>query len=83
MTIRRSGERIFTGLHGMGVDWDGLVAPQPAAEPLTSHVAVVSLQLGAEKPQPWGQVIARLLTRNLPAITERCRLDWASTTGSK
>ena len=39
-----------------------------AAEPLTTHVVVVALQCGAERPQPWQDPIARVFRRDLPTL---------------
>ena len=39
-----------------------------AAKPLTTHVVVVALQCGDERPQPWQDPIARVIQRDLPTL---------------
>ena len=52
VTIRGAGGHAFTAPRGTAMDSDGRVALQLTAEPLTTHVAAVSLHWGAERPQP-------------------------------
>ena len=68
MTIRGVGGHAFTAPRGTAVDTDGKVVLQLSTEPLTTHVVVVSLQWGAENPQPWRDPIANVFWRDLPAL---------------
>ena len=52
VTIRGVGGHAFTAPRGTAGDTDGKVALQHCVEPLATDVVVVSLQWGAEKPQP-------------------------------
>ena len=47
VTIHGVGGHAFTAPRGMAVDTDGRVALQLTAEPLTTHVVVVTLHRGA------------------------------------
>ena len=66
VTVRGVGEHACTAPRGTVVGTDRRVALHLAAEPLTTHVVVVVLQSGAERPQPWRDPIARVLRRVLP-----------------
>ena len=68
VTIRGVGGHAFTASRGMAVDADGRVALQLSAQPLNTHVVMVALQWGAERPQPWRHPIAKVLWRDLRAL---------------
>ena len=68
VTIRGVGGHAFMAPRGTAVDTDGRVALQLTAEPLTTHVVVVALQWGSERPQPSRDPIAGVLWRNLPTL---------------
>ena len=57
MTIRGIGRNAFTAPRGTAVESDGSVAP----EPMTTHVVLVALQWGAERPQPLRHLIPRIV----------------------
>ena len=65
---RGVGGHTFTALQGMAMDTDGKMALQLTAEPLTTHVNVVSPQWGAERPQPWWDPFARVPWRDPPPL---------------
>ena len=52
VTIHGVGGHAFAAPRGTALDSDGRVALQLTTEPLTTHVVVVSLHWGAERPQP-------------------------------
>ena len=52
VTVRGVGGHVFTAPRGTVVETDGRVPLQLAAEPVTTHVVVVALQWGGERPQP-------------------------------
>ena len=68
VTMCGVGGYAFTASRGPAVDTDGKVALLLSAEPLTTHVVVISLKWGGERPQPWQDLIARGLWRDLPAL---------------
>ena len=68
VTIRGAGGHAFTAPRGMAVDSDGRVALQLTAEPLTTHVVVVFLHWGAERLHSWRDPIARVPSRDFPAL---------------
>ena len=68
VTVRGFGGHVFTAPRGTVVEKDGRVALQLTAEPLTTHVVVVALQWGAERPQPWRDPIARVIWRDPPTL---------------
>ena len=57
VTVRKVGGHAFTSPQGRAVDTDGRVALQLSTKPtehkehLTTHVVVVALRWGAERPQ--------------------------------
>ena len=65
LTVRRVGGQAFTAPRRTVVEMERRVALQLAAEPLTTHVVVVALQRGAERPQPWQDPSARVTWRDL------------------
>ena len=68
VTIRGVGGHALTAPRGVAVDMDGRVALHLTAEPPTTHVVVVALQRGAERPQPWWDPIAGVLWGDLPTL---------------
>ena len=67
--VRGTEGHVFTAPRGTGIETDGGVALQLAAEPLTTHDVVVDvLQWGAERPQPWRDPVARAIWRDLPVL---------------
>ena len=52
VTVRGVRGHTFTPGRGTAVVTDGRLALQHIAEPLTSHVVVIALIWGAERPQP-------------------------------
>ena len=68
VTICGVGGHAFRAPRGRDVDTDGRVALQLAAEPTTTHVVAVAFQWRAERPQPWRDTVARVLSRYLPTL---------------
>ena len=68
VTMQEIGGHAFTAPRGTVVETDGRVALQLAAEPLTTHVTLVALQWGVEKPQPCGDLIARVIWRDVRTL---------------
>ena len=68
VTARIVAGHAFTAPRGRVVETDGTVALQLAAEPPTTHVVVVTLQWGAERPQPRRDPIAKVMWRDLPTL---------------
>ena len=68
MTLRGTGGHVFTAPRGTVIETDGGVVLQLTEEPLTTHVVVVVLQWGAERPQPWCDPVARVIRRDLPIL---------------
>ena len=68
VAVRGTSGHVFTAPRGTVIETDGGTALQLTAEPLTTHVVVAVLQWGADKPQPWRDLVARAVWRDLPAI---------------
>ena len=68
VTIRGVRGHAFTAPWGTAVDTDRRVALHLTAEPLTTHVVVVTIRWGAESPHPWRDPVARALWRDLPTL---------------
>ena len=66
VTVRGTGGHVFTAPRCTVIETDGGVALQLTAEHLTTHVVLAVLQWGAEKPQPWRDLVARVIWHDLP-----------------
>ena len=67
VAVRGTGGHVFTAPRGTVIETDGGMALQLTVEPLTTHVVVAVLQWGADKPQPWRDLVARAVWRDLRA----------------
>ena len=68
VTVGGTEGHVFTAPRGTVIKTDRGVALQLTAEPLTTHVVVVVLQWGAERPQPRRDPVARVIWRDLPIL---------------
>ena len=68
VAVRETGGLVFTAPRGTVIETDGGTALQLAAEPLTTHVVVAVLQWGADRPQPWRDLVAGAVWRDLPVL---------------
>ena len=68
VTVRGTGGHAFTAPRGTVIETDGGVALQLTAEPMTTHVVVALLQWGAETPEPWRDLVTRVIWRDLPIL---------------
>ena len=68
MAVRGTDSHVLTAPRGTVIETGGGTALQLTAEPLTTRVVVAVLQWGADKPQPWRDLVARAVWRDLPAL---------------
>ena len=68
VAVRGTDGHVFIAPRGTVSETDGGTALQVTAEPLTTHVVVAVFEWGADKPQPWRDLVARDVWRDLPAL---------------